>query len=235
MWDFEADQLICKTVCESQLFNRTGKTLVSSSIRCQHQKTTWLHTSAPDRPVYPRMQLLCLAGGVPAHHQQNGACSLRQALPAPSCRSSRQPAGCRPSMRRASSSQHPQSSSPSDSDLGSEEEADQKVRRLQRLNSIQQGYLDRRQRANGDGDKSICCWDDDGDGLGLPKNHTSRQAAASPTDMSQTHTSIRNLTPSPLLSVRVQAWCGKSGAAECLPRRNWGQPVRPAALSADTH
>lgn len=216
----------------SHSFARAQQRRLSALVFVANIKNTLnRHTSAPDRPIYLRMQLT-RARGPHKPAPPNGACSLRQALPAPSWRNSRQPADCRPPMRFASSSQHPRSSSPSDSNLGSEEEADEKVRRLQRLNSIQQGYLDRRQRANGDGDKSICCWDNGG--AGLPKHHTSRQAAASPTDMSA-HTSICILTPSRLLSVRVQAWCCKPGAAECLPRRNRGKPVRAAALPADTH
>jgi hypothetical protein len=59
-------------------------------------------------------------------------------------------------------------SSNSGSETASEEEADETVRRLHRLNSIQKGYIDTPK----DG-KSICCWAGKHRD-GLPKHHTSR-------------------------------------------------------------
>lgn len=63
------------------------------------------------------------------------------------------------------------SPSSSDSEYTSEHEADKTVTRLQRLNSIQKGYLDRQKSGEQD-EKSICCWGKEGDGL--PQHHTSR-------------------------------------------------------------
>lgn len=151
----------------------------SSSDRHQHQTAVAAAFGACKYCSHRiRRHILCLTTLSLLCASQNYCARMPNAQPAKPCRSSSSLGVSKhnPSAQSRKGSEPPASSSDSpsgsDSEYTSEEEADQTVKRLQRLNSIQKGYVDRQSTSRQQDDKSICCWGEDGDGQ--PRDHTSR-------------------------------------------------------------
>lgn len=156
-----------------------------------HQLRQLQHQCSCSCCCFTMQHPLCLSRGLnphtPSSHQRYSLLHTRRGI---CCSLSRQP-GCssshglsRPFLqhKRDSSSVTARSSDTptgSDSEYNnvSKEEVDATVKKLQQLNSIQRGYLDRQKSGKQDDQDNICCWAKEADGL--PRTHTSRCAADS--------------------------------------------------------